>query len=432
LAEQEYSVLKRQPNTGKRFSPTLRPGEPGAWAIHLIGALLIVGLMVAYYATVWDSLDDFVIAIDHCEKLFCDFTNHYYPMGRSLFWTRLPVPGYFYTPFFALFLVPFGAVPLRAALWLWGVLQALLMVALIAVPGRAFLKRSPAGFYLYVFLVVASLPILHNLKWGQVSVLMTLCALAALILHQEDRPIAAGILLALATWIKYYTGIFALIFILKKDTKLLLAFVAAGLVMGLILPLGILGGRQGVRFYREVNRAMAEADAWVPNDINSQFMAHVIRRLVGGDSTEFDLGPITIMGYLVVALNIALVAIMMRVNVPRWEAYAYLLLFASLPFILSTSWPHYFVYLPFCHALLAGRLLTEAARPGWLRVLEGTLLTGSVVLSSAFLFNALGDRFIYSGLGLLFFSNLLVLVSAYLALGPQLLANLPRRQRQSG
>jgi hypothetical protein len=391
------------------------------WVFHLIGALLIVGLVVAYYIIAWDSLDDFVIAIDHCEKLFCDFTNHYYPMGRSLFWDRRPVPGYFYTPFFALLLVPFGEVPLSTSLWLWGALQLLLTVALIVVPGYTFLKRSVAGTYLYVFLVASSLPVLHNLKWGQVSILMTVCALAALILHRAKHPILAGIMLALSTWIKYYTGIFAIIFILKKDTKFLLAFAAASLVMGLILPLGTLGSQQGIRFYREVNQAMAEADAWVPNDINSQFAAHVARRLAGGDPEAFNLRHVTLAGYVVVALNIALVYVLMRLNIPRWESYAYLLLFASLPFILSTSWPHYFVYLPFCQALTAETWLTGSPPPRRKRVLEIALLTTSAVLSSAFFFNLVGDRFVYSGLGFLFFSNLLVLVVAYLILAPQVL-----------
>ena len=397
----------------------------------LLGALLLIGLVTFYYVLTWDSVDEFVIAIDHCEKLFCDFTNHYYPMGRSLFWDKTPVPGYFYTPFFALTLVPFGRLPLDTSLWLWGALQALLLIVLIAAPARLFLRRSPISFYLYVFLVATSLPVLHNLKWGQVSILMTAGALLSLTLHRKGHPVAAAVMLALATWIKYYTGLLLVVFVIKRQYKFLIAFLAAGLLLGLILPLGALGVRDGVRFYLDVNHAMAEADAWVPLDINSQHFPHVVWRLAGGESAEINVRPITLLGYLIAAVNLFLVYALMRANLPEWESWAYLLLFASLPFLLSTSWPHYFVYLPFCYALLAGQLLTKTPRTWWRTAIEAALLVGSVVLSSAFLFNALGDRFTYSGLGLLFFSNLLVLASAYLALGPQLLDNLPPKRQPS-
>lgn len=397
-----------------------QPTRRRALGAYIIGATLVVALVSIYHLSTWDSVRAFVVAIDHCEKLFCDFTNHYYPMGNEILQTRTPVGGYFYSPFFAILLAPLGSLSLSTALSIWGAVQGLLLVGLLAVPGWIFLRESPISFYIYIFLTAASLPILHNLKWGQVSVLMTLCALAALILSHKRHPIAAGVVLAFGTWIKYYPALFLIIFLIKRDLRFLAAFSVASLILGLIVPLGLLGIPEGLRFYERVSQAVREAQGWVVEDANSQYVAHVARRLTGDEVGGTVQIAATWFGYLIVACNVLTVFILMRKEIERYLTWAYIFLFVSLPFLISTSWPHYFVFLPFCQAVLAHSLLTSA-EVRWIKLLKGgLLLLPSVFISSAFFFNIVGDWIVYSTFGALFFANLFILVLAYLQIIPQL------------
>ena len=66
----------------------------------LIAPVLL--LISAYYLWIWESVDSFVIAVDHSNQLFQDFLGHYYPRGRTILHITTPVPGYFYSAIFAL------------------------------------------------------------------------------------------------------------------------------------------------------------------------------------------------------------------------------------------------------------------------------------------------------------------------------------------
>jgi hypothetical protein len=80
-----------------------------------------------------------------------------------------------------------ACLPLPAAQWLWGGLQVLLALALYALPAADLLRSSRSALLLYTLLLATSLPLLHNFKWGPVSVLLTVGVLAALLLAERGR-----------------------------------------------------------------------------------------------------------------------------------------------------------------------------------------------------------------------------------------------------
>jgi hypothetical protein len=92
-------------------TPTIRREIP-----FLVGAAGIMLLLFGYYAYTWRSFSGFATSIDTCDRLFCDFVSFYFPMGRAIFRTALPVEGYVYSPFNAILLSVFPALGLAASM----------------------------------------------------------------------------------------------------------------------------------------------------------------------------------------------------------------------------------------------------------------------------------------------------------------------------
>jgi hypothetical protein len=378
--------------------------------------LLIVVAALAYYAWHWGSIEHFMQTVDHCGILFCDFTNHYYPMGAQVWSDPTPVRGYFYSPFFAVLLSGPASLPLPAAQWLWAALQVLLALALYALPTADLFRTTRSGLLLYTLLLATSLPLLHNFKWGQVSVLLTVGTLAALLLYGQERRGGAAALLAFVAAIKFYPAIFALPALLRRDGRFVLLF---GLLLALLLallPALLLGVGPTLAFYAQLRSILQQFQQDIPPvDVNSQYVAHVIPRLLAGavDTSSMLYMALKVGGYAVALLHVALLALLVARRVPQQVYWTCALLFPALPFVIETSWPHYFVYLPLVQAFLAVCVLHDTwPHPAKAALLLGLLLP-SAVLASAPFFNLVGDWEVYGRQGYLFIANALLLPLLY-------------------
>lgn len=411
---------------------TQLPGKANKRLV-LVVAAAVAALAIAYYALVWENVAGLVRALDHCQELFCDFTRQYYPTGRELFTTGRPSNGYYYSSFFALWLAPFGRLPLETAVPLWGLFQ-IATILLLLLPGDRFQNETPWGFILYAVLLAFSMPLLHNLKWGQLSILVTGGTFAVLLLYQRGHHQAAAVVLALLTAIKYYTGLFALYFLLKRQWRFLIIYGLATAFFWLVLPTMLLGAETNWRFYQTVSERIAHGlTTWIPEDINAQYLASVAIRVLAlpEDYRLFW----RLAGYAVFGLNLLFLGRLLKTNWHAEVEWAFALFFLSLPFLAETSWPHYFVYLPYCQtlaflALRAEKLNKNVAidgMPG--RVLSltygwrGLLLLGpSIILATMPFFHLIGRWQDYSRLGFLFFSNLLLLLLAYTILARKIVS----------
>ncbi len=381
--------------------------EPAAISAAIIAAVFF------YYVNSWKSMGDFVTAIDHCDLLFCDFVNHYYPTGRAVFASAIPEPHYVYSSFFACFLGLYGMLSPHTSLWLWGAFEIVTTFLLFLVPAIIFFRRSKPHYYLYLLLFACSFPVLHNFKWGQISVFMTLCVLGTLYLYRNDRKFLAAFLLALGVAVKYYIGIFAIYFILRKDLRFVATFLVWTLVFLVLIPFLVMGVDGAITFNRLVIQNIANIRrTWVLEDSNSQYFASVISRLVHVGGGPIDRTVLRTVGYLIFGMNILALYGLTRIR-PEDEIYwAFALLFVSLPFIIETSWPHYFVYLPFCQVFADfGLERDKSVAPKLLkRVL---LLLPSMVLASSVFFNLVGNWQSYGYYGFLFIANALLLLLIY-------------------
>lgn len=392
-----------------------RSEETSRWWFAIIILVAIGLLALSYYKVVWGSVPALVEALDHCRELFCDFNRQYLPTSHDIFTTGQPSPGYFYSSFFALLLSPLGSLRPDQALTWWSLVQ-LVGVLLLLVPSLDFYRRSTLAFSLYVALLAFSMPLLHNLKWGQISTLVTGAAFVWLYLYRKGR-ISAVIVLSLASAVKYYVAVLVLVHLVRREWRIIVSFAFGFLLFWSVIPILVLGGDANNTFYGIVQERLAHALAtWIPGDINSQYFPSVVSRWLGIEGGRFGW---RLAGYLVFALTALIVVRLNRQDVTRSVEWSLALLFLGMPFAIATSWPHYFVFLPYVQTLAWLELSENTARTDLqrriasLRLLQWALLGVSIVLASMPFFQWIGRWQEYSSRGYLFLANLCLLILAY-------------------
>jgi hypothetical protein len=388
------------------------------FAAPVILATFVFGFAVAlYYVWVWRSVEGFLLATDHIPRFFEDFRLHFFPMGREFLRLHHPTYGYFYSAFFALLLVPIGQLSYEAAAVAWGIIQVLAFAGVCLLPLWRLTPMSRPGATLYLAVCLSSFPAVHNFRWGQVGMILTLAALAAFHVAMRRRSVLAGTLLAFATCIKYYTGLLVMFFLIGRDIRALVSFVVSAAVFFVLLPSLVLGWEGWIAFQLAAANNLADAD-WVRQSYASQYFVHIALRWLGfpplqGESASLAAVLISLVAVAVVALNFGAGELLRRRRHADGVALTASLLFLSFPFLLKTSWPHYFVYLPFCQAAVfcaLRRYRTVSPGLAWgLAVLP--LL--SIGLSSVFVFNLFEDHSAYYGSGCLFLANTLLIPAIY-------------------
>lgn len=385
-----------------KLSNLLENKKTYTWVISF---LLVSIFCAVYYHLSWGNLQTFTESVDPCESLFCDFTIHYYPTARSIFEIKEPIYGYLYSPFFAILTSPLGRLPLETASHVWALIQVILTGLLFLAPLSMLKLDTLKTQLLYTGIFFTSLPVLHNFKWGQVSSLMTLTIIAAFLAHKSGRPIWAGILLGLSTSIKYYPGIFILYFLFKKDWRAIFAFVTTCLFLLFLFPAFVLGFDHWVNFIALTMGKLSNLGYTIEN-LNSQYFPYVTLHLLGFTSENVFIVRVLRLAGLVVALcNIALLWLLNNRGTKEEGFLSFALLFCTLPFLIETSWHHYFIFLPFLQVTL---LLQE--RNKWLTV----FVICSIISSSIFIVNLFPAWEDYTKWGFSFLSSSLILLGVYL------------------
>lgn len=356
-------------------------------------ALLVVAGWLVYCRLTFHSPARFMAVIDNCPLTFCDFANHYLPMGRHVFDRTGPVPGFLYSPFFALLVALVAPLSDTGAVIAWGVLQAGLTLLLLVVPRWLVRRPGLAAAALYVFLFLSAFPVLHNFKWGQISVLVTLCVLGSLALWQRGHAVAAGLLLAFATSIKFYPAWFALALLMRRDWRALSAYAAFCTLFLVAVPTAALGPQATLTFYLEVLAQLRTAADGMLNDVNSQSLEGLLARFCYSVDSPWptSLSLFEPVRWSVLAVALAAVWFSLR-RTEGGETPAFFILFCALPFVTPTSWPHYFAYLPAAFLYLLLGLPAGGLRRG----LVVSLVSVAAVLSNVVFWQVWNNRITYS------------------------------------
>lgn len=366
----------------------------------LLTAILI--LSVFSLINLWSGgTSAMIAATDKPGAIYGDFNDYYYPAGRMILSSPKPLGGYFYTPAFAILLHGFALDSQANSVILWQIVQHLGIILLLFVPGIYLAAKGGRKlyFYLYILLFLTSFPLYHNLKWGQMSIIITFASIFSIILHDRGHKWSAALLLTLASLVKYYPAALIFYFLIKRDFGFIARFSTCMLLLGLAFPAAILGLPATLQFYQLLNAELAYALDWVLYDLNSQYLPHVVIRLFSMEPDVAARGSLSLVS-LCICVIVFLKMYRTTTTGTKTSMLSASAIFLLLPMLINTSWPHYFVFLPFCTVLL----LQHCSRPWQKLFIVITMLLQSLLVFS------FTDYKIYSGNGLLLAADLLLLI----------------------
>ena len=404
-------------------SPTASSRNKTIWLAT--GAAGIALLLLAYGALTWKG---FVANVGFCQQLFWDFIQCYYPMGEAVFRNGLPVECYLYSPFIAIVLGLFPLLGLDLSLVIWGILQ----VAAIVLYALLFFRLVPARLpiqLLFVALTLFSYPVWLNFLGGNTGMFITVALLGMLLMIERGHYVTAAVLLALAASFKFYPIIFLAPFIARRNIRFLVLAIAACLAVFVVIPSVVLGGGRTLGFYNALLNAFQES-GWVTVNPHSQFFPHYVLRLIGvtGAEAPVALLILQVVSYCIAALNLIFIHRIQSSQLTRANLWSVLLVFLTVPFVLKTSWPTEFIFLPFVQAFLIRHAMEHGTEPDpyGSRLIPGRkrtliiLVLVSALLSSVVFFNLLGNFAVYGHCGFLFLAGILLLIAIYAELLPAL------------
>jgi hypothetical protein len=368
----------------------------------------------------WGSLEGFAMATHPggCRdqagniQVFCDAVRHYLPQGEALMNGHGRVTGFFYPPPFALAMGGLAALGRSTALGVWVAGLVISTLGLFLLPQLHLFARSRATGVVHALLFVGAMPVIANFYWGQVSVLCVLLAVAALVLYDADHRYACAILLGLATAIKIYPGVFALVFVLQRDFRTAAQTALIAFVLMVLLPLPSFGTLGIAHFY---SSAFSELGDLVRVTPYAYYGPNVISLVLTGevrtDSTLFAALQITALA--VAVANALLLWRLLASRVPDRAYWSAVLLLTSLPFLVRSSWLHSYAYLPLAQSFAFLVVLRTQRHPAISIGLVLLFLLPSALLSSLFFFHVVGNEDYYVRHAYVFWANLLLLLPLY-------------------
>lgn len=395
---------------------TSRPPSEHKAKLQIKCTLAAACLVLLYHYFRWSTLDAFVLAVDHHPRLFQDFLGHYFPMSVRIENARWPVGGYFYSAFFAVLLSPLRWINPRSLPLCWGLIQTSVAVGLSIVSMQLLKLRTFTTTVFFSLLFWFSFPVAHNFKWGQVSSLLVLFVMLAIYFDQRNTKWLAGASLALAISIKFYPALFLIYFLMFKRWKTLFFTMGWALLFYVIVPCLVMGWDRWRQFEILIRQILTTSHLGL-HDVNSQFFAHVLKRWFAVWAVYWS--PSHFQWFLKIGITIlvlnTLFALITKIKALPFDwIFVVLLVFLSLPFVITTSWPHYFVYLPFCQ--MAVFLITmQICRLDVFWFLGVIFLCSSSMICSNFLFfEVFANWQKFSQLGIIFLSNSILLLAVYL------------------
>ena len=373
---------------------------------HGIAAGLALLLAGAFLWLAFGSWQGFHEGVDHNQAPFEDFSGPYLTQIQALADAQGWQTGYMYPPTFALLLQPLASLSILQASWVWlGIL--LLASALLGWCGWLWLR--PCGVqvtFAYSLLAALSFPWLHDMHWGQVSTLVWALTLGALTAWRAGYKPVAWLALSLAIAIKVFPALFLLGLWFAGERKGVLWMVGLTAAWLIALPAALMGWGPTWTFYADVSAELSRrgpdkffsGQFWGPR--MTQFMPAVLSRAWGGAHGVWLLLAWAIPAGLLVAV---LVGAYRRLRSTP-HGLGWVLLTCALPLLISPSWIHYFVWLPW--ALFA---VWQASSHWMSRAWCGA----GMILASAPLYFAVGGNPTYGLAGLPLVATLLVLTAIW-------------------
>jgi hypothetical protein len=177
-----------------------------------LGLLAALSVVLIPTSLAWTTARVYLPVVTGAMPFITDFSFYYEAAERFVRdpLTLYPDPfGFMYPPLSVLLFLPLLALPVPASFLLSVVGIAVLAAACVELTIRLYEhgRDERIGAPLRVTLLLigfATAPVFHNLKYGQVNVLVLFLGLVFLWLLQRERPLAAALVLSVGFWLKLY------------------------------------------------------------------------------------------------------------------------------------------------------------------------------------------------------------------------------------
>ncbi len=290
-----------------------------------------------------------VTELDHCPQLACDFTRHYLPQTQHMVnGEAILNPGWFYPPLLGVLLMPLVNIEHPAIFWTG--LNLLGVGGLFVQAVR--LSPSVRTGLLSLGLVFTSVPILHALKWGQVSIWLAVGLLVALHEIVSDNPKRAWVLGLLGA-IKIYPLLLLLLPLLRRSVRWVGVVLVSALCFGVLVPWLVLGDAFGLYVYAVQRGQLMVSD--MATTSGGQALLPVLHRwFVSGEFVGLpNSGPPLIASWGSLKWGVLLVFMLGcgSTVLKVWNRKEISLKFAFQTLmvghlLLQPGWVHYFCWLP--------------------------------------------------------------------------------------
>ncbi len=187
----------------------------------------IAALWIAFVGLVW-------LLSQHGDARIVDFRTYYDAAWRlrdgEALYTGVNGVFYVYPPLLAQIFMPLvGAFSLEALWNGWIVVNIGLLIGTVALLSRRI--KSPVMLWLIVPLFM---PIVEAFYVGQVTIILLALLAGAWMAAEDDSPVLAGALLALAAWIKVFPALLIVYFIWKRDWRVVRGALVAGIGLAVV------------------------------------------------------------------------------------------------------------------------------------------------------------------------------------------------------
>lgn len=199
-----------------------RPALSWIIALFILMGWLVLGALAAYVASNQAAgYTDFEVYFDAAVSLYSGQNPYVQKAGP-----------YLYPPLLAQLLMPFVAnfsYEVTAALWFTLNFAALALTVFMLHPHIP--PQNRRGLWLMPVLFI---PLLKAMYVGQVTIIMLALLAGVWVAVQRERRVLAGMLLALACWLKVYPALLVLYFIWKRDGGVFRGVLIGGLALLLL------------------------------------------------------------------------------------------------------------------------------------------------------------------------------------------------------
>jgi hypothetical protein len=387
----------------------------------LLGAALAVAVLVIAHGgsfASWFGALDPVSARGSCRssdgpRPQCDLAKVYYPQGLELGNGPRAVFGFYYSPLFALFMQLLAQLPYAQARIVWLLVIGSAALFLLVAPIALGWLRSAADALVYGLLFASSLPVLHDLSWGQVSSLMAALVVGSFLAYERGLRVLGAGLLALATSIKFFPALFALHYLGRRDERWLLWYMAFTGLFLVGIPVLFLGPGGFVTFLASLSDNLTQIAEYTLRSPHTSFAANA---LTPASPAGIDHTSSWYRAALAIALLGAGAQLWMIARSGR-HARTFLgamLAFATIPFVVRSAWVHYFVFLPLMQAFVLREGRARPATPVTRALFTAAPLV-SAVLTSYALFALVASPDAFYRAAMPFWATITLLPALYVA-----------------